>query len=123
MEGAVEDLNHLLEVTELRRPEGEDIVLLSMSYGGCVAMKFASEHPEKIGGVLAVDPPFFLPGATLGFDPAFGRVMLSSLAWFYESGLVRIPWLLGMMQPAVTAASPESEVGCSRQFPLLKLTT
>ena len=48
--GAVEDIGRVIDSTEIERP-----ILVGWSYGATIAVRYAAQHPEQVGGLVLVD--------------------------------------------------------------------
>ncbi|MCT9089929.1 alpha/beta hydrolase [Streptomyces sp. ASQP_92] len=50
LRGAVDDVDRVIEATALRRP-----ILVGWSHGATIALCYAAEYPESIGGLVLID--------------------------------------------------------------------
>jgi pimeloyl-ACP methyl ester carboxylesterase len=47
---AVDDAGHVIDATDVERP-----ILVGWSYGATIAVRYAAQHPEQVGGLVLVD--------------------------------------------------------------------
>ena len=67
----VDELNALLEAAEVAEP----YVLVGHSFGGLLIMLYAAEHPDKIAGLVLIDPTH--PDTYSEFDAVLGRGLVA----------------------------------------------
>jgi pimeloyl-ACP methyl ester carboxylesterase len=49
-QGAVDDVGSVIDATGVERP-----ILVGWSYGATIAMRFATQHPERVSGLVLID--------------------------------------------------------------------
>jgi pimeloyl-ACP methyl ester carboxylesterase len=95
-QAAVEDVGRVIDATGLERP-----ILVGWSHGATIAVRYAAQHPERVGGLVLVDGAYPI---TM-FDEAGKQKVRSQfrrLAW-----IMRLMAALGRsarMSPAESAA-------------------
>jgi len=47
---AVDDIGRVIDATDIKRP-----ILIGWSYGATIAVRYAAQHPEQVGGLVLVD--------------------------------------------------------------------
>ena len=47
---AVDDVGRVIDATEIERP-----ILVGWSYGATIAVRYAAQHPEQVGGLVLID--------------------------------------------------------------------
>ena len=48
--GAVDDIGRVIDATDIERP-----ILVGWSYGATIAVRYAAQHPEQVGGLVLID--------------------------------------------------------------------
>ncbi|HEX4624174.1 MAG TPA: alpha/beta fold hydrolase [Solirubrobacteraceae bacterium] len=47
---AVDDIGRVIDATDIKRP-----ILVGWSYGATIAVRYAAQHPEQVGGLVLID--------------------------------------------------------------------
>ncbi len=53
LKAAVDDIGRVIDATGIERP-----ILVGWSYGATIAVRYAAEHPEQVGGLVLIDGAF-----------------------------------------------------------------
>ncbi|MGW6692058.1 alpha/beta fold hydrolase [Streptomyces sp. NPDC054961] len=117
--GAIDDVDRVIEATMLRRP-----VLVGRSQGATIAVCYAAEHPELVGGLVLVDgaypvsPPAEAAEARAAAAPGGGGWITRVVA-----GLRRAAGPHPRYRAAVALATDEVNSGLAPDFAALHCPT
>ena len=93
---AVDDIGRVIDATGIERP-----ILVGWSHGATIAVRYAAQHPRRVGGLVLIDGAY--PIAM--FDEAGKQKVRSQ---FRRLGWIMRPWQRSAARPGCLPPSPRT---------------